>query len=80
MQRTKMLFREGGEFMIEVKSERVSLVQAAKELGLAPQGLREYMKRGLIDVGTVVPDATRGKTLRYLIYREKLDRYLGRSE
>ena len=31
--------------------ERVSLLDAARELGMNPQGLREYMKRGLIDIG-----------------------------
>ena len=36
-------------------SERVTVKQAAKELGLAPQGVREYMKRGLIDIGDVLP-------------------------
>ena len=58
---------------------RVPLLQAAKELGLAPQGLREYMKRGLIDIGAVVPAAGGEKRLRYLIYRDKLDRYLGKA-
>jgi len=37
-------------------SERVSLPQAAKELGMNPQGVREYMKRGLIDIGLVLPN------------------------
>lgn len=60
-------------------SERVTVKQAAKELGLAPQGVREYMKRGLIDIGDVLPAIQGdGKTKRYLIYRDKLDRYLGK--
>ena len=37
-------------------SERVSLKQAAAELGMSPQGVREYMKRGLIDIGVVLPN------------------------
>ena len=60
-------------------SERVSLIDAAKELGIAPQGLREYMKRGLIDIGCVVPCANGAKTKRYLIYRDKLDRFKGKG-
>lgn len=60
-------------------TERVTLAQAAKELGLAPQGLREYMKRGLIDIGVVLPSASTGKTDRYLIYRDKLDKVLGKG-
>lgn len=68
----------GGRKMRE--NERVSLLVAAKELGLAPQGLREYMKRGLIDIGVVVPSATgTSNTKRYLIYRDKLDRFIGRG-
>lgn len=56
------------------------LMQAAKELGLSPQGVREYMKRGLIDIGIVVPSASgNGKIKRYLIYREKLDKVLGKG-
>lgn len=60
-------------------SERVSLKQAAKELGMAQQGVREYMKRGLIDIGDVLPDASGGKTNRYFIWRDKLDRYMGKA-
>ena len=62
-------------------SERVSVEQAAKEIGIAPQGLREYMKRGLIDIGVVLPNLNgKGKSKRYLISRSKLDRYLGRED
>lgn len=60
--------------------ERVPLMQAAKELGLSPQGVREYMKRGLIDIGIVVPSASGNRKIkRYLIYREKLDKVLGKG-
>lgn len=59
--------------------ERVSLIQAAKELGMAPQGLREYMKRGLIDIGVVLPCSNGAKGNRYLIFRDKLDKYLGKA-
>lgn len=54
--------------------ETVTVEQAAKELGLCEQGVREYMKRGLIDIGIVLPSA-KGKTTRYkyIIFREKLD-------
>lgn len=60
------------------ESERVTLEQAAKEIGMAPQGLREYMKRGKIDIGYVLP-ALSGNTYRYVIFREKLDSYLGKK-
>lgn len=57
---------------------RVSVAQAAKELGMAPQGVREYMKRGLIDIGMVLPAANGAKTHSYVIMRDKLDRVLGK--
>ena len=56
----------------------VPVEQAARELGLAPQGVREYMKRGLIDIGDVLP-AIRGKGYRYKIYRAKLDKHIGKD-
>lgn len=57
------------------ENERVSLKQAAKEIGIAPQGLREYMKIGKINIGYVLP-ALKGDKHRYLIYRNLLDEYL----
>ena len=61
-----------------MQTERVPLIQAAKELGIAPQGLREYMKRGLIDLGLVMPSLD-GKRYSYLIYRDKLNQVLGKG-
>ena len=58
-------------------TERVGLPQAAKELGMNPQGVRECMKRGLIDIGIVIPNA-KGTGYRYLIFREKLNKVLGK--
>lgn len=60
-------------------ANRVTLEQAAKELGLAPQGVREYMKRGLIDIGMVLPSVEGGGKKRYLIFRDKLDKVLGKA-
>lgn len=58
-------------------NERVSLLQASKELGMSQQAVREYMKRGLMPIGYVVP-SLQGKNQRYLIFRDKLDEYLGK--
>jgi predicted transcriptional regulator len=58
-------------------SNRVSVQDAARELGMNPQGVREYMKRGLIDIGMVVPSVT-GNGMRYIIMREKLNKVLGK--
>ena len=60
----------------EHKRQRVSVTQASKELGMNPQGVREYMKRGIIDIGFVVPNMT-GTGLRYIIMRSKLNKVLG---
>lgn len=63
---------------IKYMGDRVPLNQAAKELGMAPQGVREYMKRGLIDIGMVLPN--KNKTgYQYFIYRRKLDKVLGKQ-
>ncbi|MBO5033475.1 MAG: hypothetical protein J6C19_16145 [Lachnospiraceae bacterium] len=61
------------------ESRRVPLPQAAAEMGMSAQGLREYMKRGLIDIGEVLPAANGGSGYRYHIYRDKLDRHIGRN-
>lgn len=61
------------------ETERVSVLQAAKELGVAPQAVRVQMQRGLLDIGCVMP-CVEGKGYRYWIYREKLDRVLGRKK
>lgn len=58
-------------------SQRVSVLDAAKELGMNPQGVREYMKRGIFDIGEVVPNM-KGTGYRYIIVREKLNKILGR--
>ncbi|MFG6379181.1 MAG: hypothetical protein K1W19_12840 [Lachnospiraceae bacterium] len=60
-------------------SERVSVVQAARELGISPQGVRENMKKGLLDIGYVFPSVSGTKTLRYFIYRDKLNKHLGKE-
>lgn len=59
-------------------SERVSVLQAAKELGVAPQGVRVQMKRGKLDIGIVVP-SVRGNREQYWIFRDKLDKVLGKE-
>lgn len=60
-------------------SERVPLTQAAIELGIGPQRLREHMKRGLLDIGVVIPPDKTCKQTRYLIYRGKLNKVLGKA-
>lgn len=56
---------------------RVPLPEAAKLLGTSPQGVREHMKRGVWDLGSVVPPKRKGGQWQYHIYRSKLDKHLG---
>ncbi len=60
---------------------RVSVTAAAKEIGCAPQLVRIKMKAGEWDLGEVVkPGEINGKQFySYLIFRPKLDRFLGKG-
>ena len=63
-------------------SERVSVEQAAKEMGCGPQAVREQMKKKLIDIGYVAPAAQqnyRKTTYRNYIFRDKLNKLLGKE-
>ena len=75
---TSQFTRDYQDERSESTCERVSLLDAARELGMNPQGLREYMKRGLIDIGLVLPNS-KGTGFRYIIMREKLNRILGKE-
>lgn len=56
--------------------ETVTIEEAAVMLGTSKQGVRELMKRKIIDIGIVYPDMSTGRTNRYLISREKLEKFL----
>lgn len=55
-----------------IKNERVSIPQAAKELGMSAQGLREHIKAGYL--GHVMPSVS-GRTKTYFVYREELEAF-----
>lgn len=57
--------------------ERVSLKQASKELGMSEQCVRIQMQRKLLDIGEVFP-SVKGNRYSYYIYRDKLDKVLGK--
>lgn len=59
--------------------ERVSLAQAAKELGMNPQGVREHMKRNLFAVPIGYVTNPSGRKYQYHIYRSMLDKHLGKE-
>ncbi len=61
-----------------MENNRVSLPEAAKELGMSQQAVREHMKRKIIDIGYVLPQTKGKRRNTYLIYRDKLDKFLGK--
>lgn len=60
--------------------ERVRIPDAAKELGMSEQAVREHMRRGLFDIGDFIPKEKTGKKQdTFYVYRPKLDKHLGRG-
>ncbi len=59
--------------------ERVSLAQAAKELGMNQQGVREHMKRNLFPTPIGFVSNPTGRKYQYHIYRSMLDKHLGKE-
>lgn len=62
------------------ESKYVPVYQAARELGMNPQCVRERIKRKMFhpEIGYAMPSLT-GEHVRYFIYRDKLDRFLGKE-
>jgi hypothetical protein len=58
--------------------QRVTLSQAAKEIGCIEQYLRLRMRNGDWDLGVCVKPTRGKKNWTYFIFRDKLDRFLGR--
>lgn len=61
--------------------ERVCIKDAAQELGCSVAAVREHMRRGLWDLGQALPPQKTGKKQwEFHIYREKLDKHLGKEK
>lgn len=58
-------------------SQRVSVANAAKEIGCNTEYLRRQMKNKQWDLGRVVPPKKVGGQHEYFIFRTKLDKFLG---
>ena len=58
-------------------SQRVSVAQAAEEIGCAKEYLRRQMQRGEWDLGSYCKPERGQKKGTYFIFRYKLDRFLG---
>lgn len=65
---------------VDVMCERVSVAEASKVLGVSPQCLRLQMQKGIINIGYVAKDMSRGESYRYYIFRDKLDRLVGKDK
>lgn len=63
-----------------MESERVSLTQAAKEIGCHTEYLRIQMRNGNFDIGKVIKPSKGHKQYMYLVFRPKLDRFLGKIQ
>ena len=60
--------------------EKVSVEQAAKEIGCAPEYLRRQMRSGRWNLGEVIKPARTATNYRYFVFRAKLDKFLGKTE
>ena len=60
-------------------SQRVSVPDAAKEIGCDPQYLRQQMKSGHWDLGSYVKPGHGKNRASYFVFRDKLDRFLGKG-
>ncbi len=59
-----------------MKTLTISVDEASKMLGIAPQGLRVGLQRGVYPFGQAIPSVT-GNGYRYIISRIKFFEYLG---
>lgn len=59
--------------------QRVSVREAAKEIGCCPGYLRQQLRSGVWELGTVVKPSRKNGNYEYFIFREKLDRFLGKE-
>jgi predicted transcriptional regulator len=61
-----------------METERVSLDEAAKLLGMSKQGVREHMKNNLFPVPIGYVTNPSGKRNQYIIMRPMLEKCLGK--
>lgn len=61
-------------------NQRVSVFEAAAEIGCHPQYLRQQMRTGKWDLGIVVKPPCNCSRFQYFIFRAKLDKFLGKEQ
>lgn len=57
--------------------QRVPLPDAARELGMDADSLRQAMIRKEVDLGFILPPRTKGGRKQFIVLRPKLDKLLG---
>lgn len=58
------------------ETERISLSEAAKILGMSSQGVREHMKRNLFSIPIGYVTNPSGRKYQYHIYRNMLEKHI----
>lgn len=71
-----MLDREACREEREIMSQKVSVTEAAKEIGCCKEYLYRQMRSGDWKLGKVVKPSKGKKYYRYLIFRDKLNEFL----
>lgn len=55
--------------------ERISIKEAAKMVGMAPETIRWLMQTGHLKIGDIFPSRS-GKGHRFIVYRELVEKHL----
>ena len=63
---------------MDMISNRITVAQAAKELGLNPATVRYWIETGQLPIGRYIKRKG-SKRGTYLIYRDRLDQELGKT-
>lgn len=64
----------------EITCQRVSLPDAAREIGVTADYLRFLMREKKVDLGQVIRPKEKKGRYQYIVFRSKLDRFLDLAE
>lgn len=60
-------------------SARITVQEAAAILGTTPDYIHYHMRCGDLPIGHVMPSGGKGKRKTYMIYRDKVNAFVGRE-
>ena len=63
-----------------MQKKRLSVKDTAEILGVHPEYLRQLMRNKQIDIGTVIKPARAGGNYQYLIFRDKVNKLIGKEK